>query len=268
MRNSVESSVKRLPLERLPVPWCVARSPLPSCARRLPMPCAITRPTDQRDEMRRNGTTSTTTMLTATTDFAERHVRYSHITAAEAVDREFEYIERPGSARLGSARLGSARLGWAEGKKNYEARRRFGKEVRDMAKRTAQKKKYEARRTFGKKVRDTAKRKKPKKEVRGTAKVQQRSTRHGEGAHCPQIPSLIVELPKVHGHRSAGLEPKGGSPQNEIGSGSDPVRIRLWMELPKQTGPAHVPRWRAVTPQGTILKPFLTSTRTLQLNRC
>ena len=73
------------------------------------------------------------------------------------------------------------------------------------------KKKYEARRMFGKKVRDTAKRKKPKKEVRGTAKVQQRSTRHGEGAHCPQIPSLIVELPKVHGHRSAGLEPKGES---------------------------------------------------------
>ena len=53
--------------------------------------------------------------------------------------------------------------------------------------------------------------KKPKKEVPGTAKVRQRSTRHGEGTHCPQIPSLILELPRVHGHRGAGLEPKGGS---------------------------------------------------------
>ena len=96
-------------------------------------------------------------------------------------------------------------------KEKYEARRRFGKEVRDIAKRKKTKKKYEARRTFGKKVRDTAKRKKPKKEVRGTAKVRQRSTRHGEGTQCPQIPSLILELPKVHGHRSADLEPKGGS---------------------------------------------------------
>ena len=126
--------------------------------------------------------------------------------------------------------------------KKYEARR--GKHY--------SKKKYEARRRFGKEVRGTAKRNIVKKEVRGTTKAWERSTRHGEGTRRPQIPSLILELPRVHGHRDVSFGLMLGGVQILFQVGQTP-------DLEHATGRPRTPRTPRKRSHHRQDKPRLTA---------